>query len=134
MPTIEGEGARKRRMMSHAWAIVLRGGMLDPRGYAPLYALMILSHRVLRYASPLLHLAAAAAHARAAALGAASTARRRSRRWGCSRAPRRAGACGCGRSWSRATTSPRRPRSAPGLYDHLRHGTAAGWEAAEGTR
>ena len=26
-------------MMSHAWPIVLRGGMLDPRGYGPLYAL-----------------------------------------------------------------------------------------------
>jgi hypothetical protein len=23
---------------------------------------------------------------------------------------------------------------AAGLYDHLRHGTPAGWEAAEGTR
>ena len=61
VPSIEGEGARKRRMMSHAWPIVLRGGLLDPRGYPPLYALMILSHRVLRYASPLLHLVVAAA-------------------------------------------------------------------------
>src|SRR5215217_197064 len=61
VPSIEGEGVRKRRMMSHAWAIVLRGGMLSPRGYGPLYALMIASHRVLRYASPLLHLAAAGA-------------------------------------------------------------------------
>src|SRR5829696_7138477 len=51
VPSIEGEGVRKRRMMSHAWAIVLRGGMLSPRGYPPLYALMIASHRVLRYAS-----------------------------------------------------------------------------------
>ena len=36
--------------MSHTWPIVLRGGMLSPRGYPPLYALMIVSHRVLRYA------------------------------------------------------------------------------------
>ena len=84
MPSIEGEGARKRRMMSHAWPIVLRGGMLDPRGYPPLYALMIVSHRVLRYA-----LAAAARRrggrdARAAARRAASTAPRRSRRPACS--------------------------------------------------
>ena len=50
VPTIEGEFARKRRMMSHGWPIVLRGGMLSPRGYDPLYALMIFSHRVLRYA------------------------------------------------------------------------------------
>ena len=29
-------------MMSHAWPIVVRGGLLSPRGYSPLYALMIL--------------------------------------------------------------------------------------------
>ena len=58
VPTIEGEFARKRRMMSHTWPIVLRGGMLSPRGYDPLYALMIFSHRILRYLSPFLHLIA----------------------------------------------------------------------------
>ncbi len=52
VPTIEGEFARKRRMMAHTWPIVVRGGMLSPRGYDPLYALMIFSHRVLRYLSP----------------------------------------------------------------------------------
>ena len=53
-PPIEGEFARKRRMMSHAWPIVLRGGLLSPRGYPPLYALMIASHRAaaLRHAVP----------------------------------------------------------------------------------
>ena len=56
VPTIEGEFARKRRMMSHTWPIVVRGGMLSPRGYDPLYALMIVSHRILRYLSPFLHL------------------------------------------------------------------------------
>src|SRR5688500_2807725 len=61
VPSIEGEWARKRRMMSHAWPIVLRGGLLDPRGYPPLYALMVLSHRALRYATPLLHVVAALA-------------------------------------------------------------------------
>ena len=59
VPSIEGEWRRKRRMMSHAWPIVLRGGMLDPRGYPLLYALMLFSHRLLRYATPGLHLAAA---------------------------------------------------------------------------
>src|SRR5437763_5657996 len=58
VPTIEGEFARKRRMMSHTWPIVVRGGMLSPRGYDPLYALMIISHRILRYCSPLLHVVA----------------------------------------------------------------------------
>ncbi len=60
VPTIEGEFARKRRMMSHTWPIVLRGGMLSPRGYDPLYGLMIFSHRILRYLSPFLHLVALA--------------------------------------------------------------------------
>ena len=63
VPTIEGEWARKRRMMRHAWPIVVRGGLADPRGYPPRYALMIASHRALRYASPFLHLVAFAANA-----------------------------------------------------------------------
>lgn len=56
--TLEGEFRRKRRMMSRAWGTVLRGGMLSPRGYPPLFAFEMASHRVLRYASPLLHLIA----------------------------------------------------------------------------
>ena len=55
VPSIEGEFARKRRMMSHTWPIVVRGGMLSPRGYGALYALMMFSHRVLRYGSGFLH-------------------------------------------------------------------------------
>lgn len=56
VPTVAGEFKRKRRMMSHAWLILLRGGFLDPRGYPPLYAVQIFSHRILRYLSPFLHL------------------------------------------------------------------------------
>lgn len=55
VPTIDGEFRRKRRMMSHAWPIVLRAGMLDLRGQSGPYALMLVSHRWLRYAGPLLH-------------------------------------------------------------------------------
>ena len=66
VPSIEGEWARKRRMMSHAWPIVVRGGLLDPRGWPARYTLMIASHRWLRYAAPFLHLAAALALAAAA--------------------------------------------------------------------
>lgn len=58
VPSIEGEFRRKRRMMSFAWPIVLRGGMLKARGYGARYGWMIFSHRVLRYAAPLLHLIA----------------------------------------------------------------------------
>lgn len=58
VPTIEGEFARKRRMMVGLWDIVLGEGMLAPRGYPPLYAFEIVSHRLLRYLSPLLHVVA----------------------------------------------------------------------------
>jgi glycosyltransferase involved in cell wall biosynthesis len=57
LPTVESEFRRKRRMMSHAWPIVF-GGLLDPRGYGFLYGFEIFSHRVLRYATPLLHVIA----------------------------------------------------------------------------
>src|SRR5579875_97409 len=66
VPSVEGEFARKRRFMGHTWPIVVRGGMLSPRGYDPLYALMIFSHRLLRYLSPALHLAALASSLRLA--------------------------------------------------------------------
>ena len=56
--TLESEFRRKRRMLAGAWATLLRHGMLSPRGYSPAYAFQILSHRALRYASPLLHLVA----------------------------------------------------------------------------
>jgi cellulose synthase/poly-beta-1,6-N-acetylglucosamine synthase-like glycosyltransferase len=57
-PTVEGEFKRKRRMMWGLWDVMLRWGMLDPRGYGPAYALQIYSHRLLRYLTPWLHLIA----------------------------------------------------------------------------
>ncbi|HEX2359177.1 MAG TPA: glycosyltransferase family 2 protein [Solirubrobacterales bacterium] len=56
-PTVEGEFQRKRRMMWGLWDVMLKWGMLDPRGYGPGYALEIYSHRLLRYLTPWLHLA-----------------------------------------------------------------------------
>ncbi len=133
VPSIEGEFRRKRRMMSHGWPILVRGGMLSPRGYDPGYALMIVSHRVLRYGSPFLHLAALAAavaligqgwvYVVAAALQAALLL-----------------------AALAAALVPLRPllvaryyvlttaSLAAGLWDWLTEGTEAGWEAAEGTR
>jgi cellulose synthase/poly-beta-1,6-N-acetylglucosamine synthase-like glycosyltransferase len=58
VPDLEEEFARKRRMMVGLWDIVVREGMLSPRGYRPLYAFQIVSHRLLRYLTPLLHLVA----------------------------------------------------------------------------
>jgi cellulose synthase/poly-beta-1,6-N-acetylglucosamine synthase-like glycosyltransferase len=57
-PTVEGEFRRKRRMMWGLWDVMLRWGMLSPRGYGPAYALEIFSHRLLRYLTPWLHLVA----------------------------------------------------------------------------
>jgi cellulose synthase/poly-beta-1,6-N-acetylglucosamine synthase-like glycosyltransferase len=53
-PTNETEYARKVRMFEHCWEITLRGSML--RRLPPGYLVSILSHRVLRYGSGLLHL------------------------------------------------------------------------------
>ncbi len=58
VPTLDGEFARKRRMMVGLWDIVVGEGMLSPRGYSPLYAFELVSHRLLRYLSPFLHLLA----------------------------------------------------------------------------
>jgi cellulose synthase/poly-beta-1,6-N-acetylglucosamine synthase-like glycosyltransferase len=57
-PTLEGEFARKRRMMVGLWDIVVGERMISPRGYTPLYASELVSHRLLRYLSPFLHLLA----------------------------------------------------------------------------
>jgi cellulose synthase/poly-beta-1,6-N-acetylglucosamine synthase-like glycosyltransferase len=52
-PTNEAEYARKVRMFEHCWEITLRGSLL--RGLPPGYLAKIVSHRVLRYSSGLLH-------------------------------------------------------------------------------
>jgi glycosyl transferase family 2 len=135
VPTIEGEFARKRRMMSHMWPIVLRGGLLSPRGYPPLYALMIASHRVLRYAGPFLHVAALAA-------SVALSGRRGGRLYRAVLAAQLAlvaAAVAGGSVRSRPLLLARyyvltSASIAAGLWDHLRHGTAAGWTPPEGTR
>jgi cellulose synthase/poly-beta-1,6-N-acetylglucosamine synthase-like glycosyltransferase len=127
VPSIEGEFARKRRMMSHTWPIVLRGGMLSPRGYGLCYGL--------RYGTPALHAIALVANLllviegagvlyaitlalqlallAAAALGGAVRVR----------------PLLLARYYVLTTAS-----LAAGLWDWLRHGTAAAWDAAEGTR
>ena len=58
VPSMEGELARKRRMMVGLYDIVAGEGMIDPRGYSPIYFFEIASHRLLRYATPFLHVLA----------------------------------------------------------------------------
>jgi len=53
---LEDEYKRKVRMLEHCWLITLKGGML--RRLGPVYAVEIVSHRHLRYASGVLHLVA----------------------------------------------------------------------------
>jgi len=133
VPSIEGELARKRRMMSHGWPIVLKGGLLSPKGYGPLYALMIVSHRVLRYALPFVHLLALIANSlllttspvyvvtmalQCLLVGAAVLAR-----WVPARVLLVA------RYYVLTQVA-----LAAGLWDWLRHGTEAGWSPPEGTR
>ena len=133
VPTVEGEFTRKRRMMSHAWPIVLRGGLLSPRGYPPSYAVMVYCHRGLRYATPTLHIVTFIANLiligqgtvylvtlalqllllLAALLGAVVSFK----------------PLLIARYYVLTTAS-----IGAGLWDYLRHGTPAGWAPPEGTR
>jgi cellulose synthase/poly-beta-1,6-N-acetylglucosamine synthase-like glycosyltransferase len=133
VPTLEGELARKRRMMVGLWDIVVGEGMLRPRGYPALYAFEIVSHRLLRYASPFLHLVALLANlallgeswvyvatlgAQLAFAAAAFLGRRL-----------RALPFRIARYYAMTTAS-----IALGLWDRLRAGPPGAWEKAEGTR
>jgi hypothetical protein len=135
VPSLLGEFARKRRMMSHTWPILIRGGMLSPRGYPPGYALMIVSHRLLRYLTPFLHLLALAANIALLALGADAlyevTLALQLALLLCALlgGVLRVRPLLIARYYVLTTTSP-----AAGLWDWLRHGTSPSWEAAEGTR
>jgi cellulose synthase/poly-beta-1,6-N-acetylglucosamine synthase-like glycosyltransferase len=133
VPSLAGEFARKRRMMVGIWDIVVGEGMLRPGGYPPLYAFEIASHRLLRYATPFLHVVAFAANfallrqgwvylatmvVQLAVLNAAALAR-----W-LPLAPFRVA-----RHYALSTAS-----IAFGLWDRARHGAPGAWEKAEGTR
>jgi cellulose synthase/poly-beta-1,6-N-acetylglucosamine synthase-like glycosyltransferase len=133
VPTLEGEFARKRRMMVGIWDIVVGEGMLSPRGYPPLYAFEIASHRLLRYLTPFLHLIALLANlallgrgwvyeatlaAQLLLVAAALLARL------VPLAPFR-----FARYYLSTTAS-----IAAGLWDRARRGAPGTWEKAEGTR
>lgn len=123
-PTNETEYRRKVRMFEHCWEITLRGGMLRdlPRGYL----IAMVSHRVLRYGSGLAHLVLAATSlalaptglvyavvvlAQAALLAAF------------------AAGVGIARYYMYITWA-----TVQALWNYLRRGVPATWEAAEGTR
>ncbi len=143
VPSIEGERQRKRRMMAHTWAIVFAGGLLSPRGYGLPYAIMILSHRVLRYLTPFLHLLALASNLALVAIYAGQDAGGAAEVLYCVTLALQlalpAGALLGGALRWRALLIVRyyvlsTTALATGLWDWLRHGVPASWEAAEGTR
>jgi cellulose synthase/poly-beta-1,6-N-acetylglucosamine synthase-like glycosyltransferase len=123
-PSNESEYRRKVRMFEHCWLIVLRGKMLGRLG--PLYTLQIVSHRFLRYASGILHLVLLATSIALVTHG-----------WvydvvlAAQLALLVAAAAGVGIaryyvlvSWATVVS----------LWNYLRRGVPATWEAAEGTR
>jgi hypothetical protein len=111
-------------MFEHCWLITLRGRML--RGLPPSYWLAIVSHRHLRYASGVLHLIAFATNL--ALLGEG---------WlywatlGAQLLLLAAAAAGVGiaRYYVLVTWA-----TVVSLWNYLRRGVPATWEAAEGTR
>ena len=121
---IEDEYRRKVRMFEHCWLIVLRGRMLS--GLDPVYLGEIVSHRLLRYGSGLVHLALLAS---SAAL-----------------APRRRvyalAFAGQAAFLGAAAARPGLPRyyvlvtwaTVEALLGYVRHGVPAVWAKAEGTR
>jgi hypothetical protein len=133
VPTVEGEFRRKRRMMSHTWPIVMKGGMLALHRYPPLYALEIVSHRALRYFSPFLHLVALGTNVALLGRGtvyAVTLALQLALLAAAALAPVvRLRPFRLAEYYVLITASP-----AAGLLDWIVSGTPAGWTKAEGTR
>ena len=123
-PTNETEYRRKVRMFEHCWLIVLRGKML--RRQPLLYRTALVSHRHLRYGSGLLHVALLATSvalvregwvfdavlAAQLVLVAAALA-----------------GVGIARYYALVTVA-----TLVSLWNYVRRGVPATWEAAEGTR
>jgi len=121
---IEDEYRRKIRMFEHCWLILLRGGML--RGADPLYALELVSHRHLRYASGGLHLLLLATSAALARSGPAYRAALGAQGALLAAAVARPGIA---RYYVLVTWA-----TVPALVNYLRAGVPPVWDKAEGTR
>ena len=105
---LSDEFRRKVRMFGHCWLLVLHGRMSDLRALGPLYWVEMISHRLLRYASGILHLALlVTSHRprvqRGQRVRGRVRAARRVRAVACWRPWRCGAGCGCSR-W-RSTTS-----------------------------
>jgi len=123
-PTNEDEYRRKVRMFEHCWLIVLRGKMM--RRLGALYALEVVSHRLLRYGSGIMHLVLLATsialvrHGIVYQLALAGQALLLA-----------AAAAGVGIARYYVLVSS---ATVVSLWNYLRRGVPATWEPAEGTR
>ncbi|HSC92981.1 MAG TPA: glycosyltransferase family 2 protein [Gaiellaceae bacterium] len=123
-PDLETEYRRKVRMFEHCWLITLRGGML--RGLPPVYLGEIVSHRVLRYGSGILHVVLLGANVALVGSGPVYVA----------------ALAGQLAFLALALARPGLPRyyalvtwaTVVALRNYLRRGVPATWQAAEGTR
>ena len=123
-PTNETEYRRKIRMFEHCWLIVHRGRMLRQQPFV--YLIELFSHRHLRYASGLIHLVLIATSFALVAHGVLYDVA-----LGFQLAVLTAAGAGVGIaryyvlvSWATVVA----------LWNYLRRGVPATWEAAEGTR
>ena len=123
-PTNETEYRRKVRMFEHCWLITLRGRML--RRLGPMYFVEIVSHRHLRYASGLLHVVLLGTNVALVGEGLVYQVL-----LGCQLGLLAAAAAGVGiaRYYVLVTWATN-----VSLFNYLRRGVPATWEAAEGTR
>jgi cellulose synthase/poly-beta-1,6-N-acetylglucosamine synthase-like glycosyltransferase len=123
-PSNESEYRRKVRMFEHCWEITLRGSML--KRLPPGYLLQVVSHRLLRYGSGVLHVVLLATSVALAGGGlvyqlvlAAQLALLAAAALG----------IGIARYYVLVTWA-----TVVSLWNYLRRGVPATWEAAEGTR
>jgi len=123
-PTTEDEYRRKVRMFEHCWAIVVEGKML--RRLRPLYFVEVVSHRHLRYGSGLLHVALLASSVALVGDGTLYPVA-----LGLQLGVLAAAAVGVGlpRYYVLVTWA-----TLESLFNYVRRGVPATWEAAEGTR
>jgi cellulose synthase/poly-beta-1,6-N-acetylglucosamine synthase-like glycosyltransferase len=121
---IEDEYRRKVRMFEHCWAIVLEGKML--RRLDPLYAVEIVSHRHLRYATGALHLLLLASNA---SLLGAGPAYRAAFAGQVALLGAAAAGVGLARYYVLVTWA-----TFEALVNYLREGVPVVWDKAEGTR
>jgi cellulose synthase/poly-beta-1,6-N-acetylglucosamine synthase-like glycosyltransferase len=123
-PTNETEYRRKVRMFEHCWEITLRGRML--RDLPPGYLVAMLSHRVLRYGSGLAHVVLAATSVVLAPAGLVYAGVLLGQ---LALAAAFAAGVSIARYYVYVTWA-----TVQALWNYLRRGVPATWEAAEGTR